>query len=70
MSKGRKFDKKAFLEKHVQFQEDKIDYELEELMQMMGVATELFANDPILLELRAPIQIAGDTHGQVSPDLL
>lgn len=36
----------------------------EELIWLIDESTYLFANQPALLELEAPIQIVGDIHGQ------
>ena len=36
----------------------------DEIFMLIDESTKLFAAQPALLELEAPIQIVGDTHGQ------
>lgn len=59
------FDKIAFLRKHLQYEEDHIEYEPKELQEMTAAAKEVFKEEKMLIRIKAPIKIFGDVHGQV-----
>jgi serine/threonine-protein phosphatase PP1 catalytic subunit len=46
-----------------------VDLQSNDAMQLCSQAKDLFLNQPMLLELGAPIKICGDVHGQYT-DLL
>lgn len=46
-----------------------IDLQANDITQLCMQARDIFLNQPMLLELGAPIKICGDTHGQYT-DLL
>jgi len=59
------FDKIAFLRKHLQYEEDHMEYEPKELQEMTAAAKEVFKEEKMLIRIKAPIKIFGDIHGQV-----
>lgn len=63
MSETR-FDKKDFLMSHIRYQSDHIEYNVSTLLQLTATAREVFQDEPMLLELNAPVHIVGDIHGQ------
>uniref|UniRef100_A0A914DKS8 Serine/threonine-protein phosphatase n=1 Tax=Acrobeloides nanus TaxID=290746 RepID=A0A914DKS8_9BILA len=58
------FDKIAFLRKHLQYEEDHMEYEPKELQEMTAAAKEVFKEEKMLIRIKAPIKIFGDIHGQ------
>jgi len=46
-----------------------VNITLNEINTLISMAKSIFAEQPIFLEIEAPINICGDTHGQYS-DLL
>ncbi|KRY19678.1 Serine/threonine-protein phosphatase PP1 [Trichinella patagoniensis] len=42
----------------------RIEFKKDELIRLIGNAIRIFKSQPMLLELKAPVKVAGDIHGQ------
>lgn len=63
--KSAKFDKAAFLKKHLTYKEN-MEYEPSELSGMLAVAKKIFEDEEMLLKVHTPVIVVGDIHGQVT----
>ncbi|KAI6234220.1 Serine/threonine-protein phosphatase [Aphelenchoides fujianensis] len=63
-SSVRKTEIMAFIKKHHDFSDERIPYDAQELFQIVREAKDLISSEPSLLEVRLPILVVGDVHGQ------
>ncbi|KHN84555.1 Serine/threonine-protein phosphatase PP1-2 [Toxocara canis] len=58
-----KFDLESFLSRHQKFKV-KVEYNMDELLEMITTARVLFSGENALVEVGIPLVIVGDIHGQ------
>ena len=59
------FDLDSCLERLIKFRQgNKIELKEDEIKGICQAAKRIFLDQPVLLELNAPIRIVGDVHGQ------
>ncbi|KAI6178716.1 Serine/threonine-protein phosphatase [Aphelenchoides besseyi] len=59
---ARRAEIKAFIDKHHEFVDDR--YNVQQLLSIVREAKDLISAEPTLLEVRLPVLIVGDIHGQ------
>ncbi|KAK0424831.1 hypothetical protein QR680_008879 [Steinernema hermaphroditum] len=60
---GQQYDIRTFLSKHRDYKSS-VTYELEELKWLIGRVRMVMADEKALIEVRHPVNIVGDIHGQ------
>ncbi|KAI6225600.1 Serine/threonine-protein phosphatase [Aphelenchoides besseyi] len=61
---GRRAEIELFIKKHHEFADDRLDYDVQQLLGIIRDAKEVILAEPTLLEVKIPVLIVGDIHGQ------
>ena len=60
------FNPRDFIKRHFAEGSKRMEYSVTELHILMDLAKEAFTQEETLLDIRAPINVCGDIHGQYS----
>ncbi|KAI6178693.1 Serine/threonine-protein phosphatase [Aphelenchoides besseyi] len=60
----RRAEIELFIKKHHEFADDRLAYDVPELLGVIRDAKEVISAEPTLLEVKIPVLVVGDIHGQ------
>ncbi|KAI6215382.1 hypothetical protein M3Y94_00379200 [Aphelenchoides besseyi] len=61
---ARRAEIKLFIKKHHEVDENRLEYDVQQLLSIIREAKDLISLEPSLLEVKVPVLVVGDIHGQ------